>query len=118
MLQFLEGNQTTKAIAWVDKNDGIEDIQRELNLNVVTKVTRNDLFSTFYDSIIENKYLYLATFIVLRNIFGSNKYKLIPTEWWVNKLQITTLEPLFINIWNYFNKLIINFQNIIKLIYT
>jgi len=85
MLQFLEGNNNTKVITWLDKNE-VEFPDELLDRNAVTKVTRNDLVSGVYSSVVDNKYLFLVVCVVLRNIFGSNKYKLVPTELWMGKV--------------------------------
>ena len=79
MLQFLEGNHVSKSIMWLDKNETKKMLGRN-------DITANPLYIEAYHAFRENKYMYIGIFIVIRNIFGSNRYKIIPTEKWVNAL--------------------------------
>ena len=100
MLQFLEGKNATKAIAWLDKGETKDILNRH-------EIIDNSLFMKAYQSVAENKYLYLGVFIIIRNVFGSNRFKLIPTEWWLDK-SIRILQPLtqpLVNLWTrYFSQ--------------
>ena len=108
MLQFLEGKNATKAIAWLDKGESTAVLNRH-------EIRDNSLFMKAYQSIADNKYLYLGIFIIIRNVFGSNKYKIIPTEWILDKTK-QFWKPIYnsmMNIWvQQFHTIVQLFKNI------
>ncbi len=96
MLQFLEGNNATKAISWLDT------YETKANL-AVNPLTTNDLANSVYRSIVDNKYLFLGIFVVMRNIFGSSRFKLVSNAW------VAQISPVIFSLYQQFSSHIYSF---------